>query len=644
MFSSFTRGASAVKVFSSSSVPVDEVLSREDLAEIIMNADGPGQRAMLSYTERNLPRILAAAQKVSAKLQHTSNAAALLVRCIQTHPNQAETIRRIVPSTISVFARKGLTPAPVASACQRILLAAFEEDFSDTSYGVNIALGDEIVHGAIRNLATSTVVGETLISLFGSALNANTIMLPSTTPNIFTDVWIKHGFPFHVASYCRIAMSSFECQPYFTFMIEAIKRGMSHSAGPIVDQILQKTAFTDMLQAVLECSEANVQQLKEAPSETSPYPLASDGVALIASILALVRKSFPPTETPAQYKATIRSSAPLMLVVENLKRFVMLLQGDASSSRVGLTKLAVLDVISELVQTNIHGLDAALCEAQAIQVVFELWESFPHNDFVSRSVERMVMSVFSRKGNPISASHDNLLTSLMYVDGETYLSKLREWCVSTTLANTSLQATALNLVMELHETPWFSTQGARLEGFFVEVLQLHCAERVHQWMSPITGSAYASRGSGCPGFVTVHRPPSNPQNVHANVSNSDSSSELDEEERMPLANQARRGVNPLPCSSDDASLSSSAGNEVMRQRLSAYVSANGDAEDDDLEVVGRPFDDGFGFRDFSEGDDVVNIDDADPIEKAHSLDRCDDDEWVEQTIQDVSTAVDGGSP
>lgn len=216
MFNGFRlEVAQPSKLFACLSTAPDIILNRDDAIEHAQNATSDQNRFVLQYVERNLPRLLLIAHRNTTDAQVSRNAAALIIHYMKTHADTSEIIRNIVPSTLGVLSRKGTISAPLAIFMQRILLAAFDEDFSETSYAINISLGDEVVHGAIRNLASSTIVGETLIALFGSALSADVMMQPSTIPNIFTDVWIKHGFPHHFVAYCKVAMTTLDGQPFF---------------------------------------------------------------------------------------------------------------------------------------------------------------------------------------------------------------------------------------------------------------------------------------------------------------------------------------------------------------------------------------------------------------------------------------------
>ncbi|CUG86059.1 Hypothetical protein, putative [Bodo saltans] len=642
MFSSFTRSATASKVFASSSTPVDEILARDDLQDIVYNPDGPGQRNMIAYVDKHVARILSAQQKDGVSDRVVSNACTLLVRYLQTHPKADEAIRCVVPSTIAIYARKGILPSRVCSSVQKVLLAAFDEDFSRTSYSINISLGDEIIHGAIRNLSYHAVAGETLIALFGSALSAATMMMPATTPNTFTDIWIKYNFPLHVAAYCRVAMSSIDLQPYFLFMQEILKRGLSHSAGPIVDAILQATSFEILIHSVVECNEASCTAQRQGLSDE--FPLASDGLALIAACLTLIRKTIPPTETQRHYTASIEHCAPISRICAVLPRLVGLLEyhepTSGGSRRVfGCRRLAVLDILSELVACNIFGVDKALVEAGALEAMMDLWKLFPNNDFIGRAVERSLTALFLRRKPATAVSNGgdgDLFMQTIYFQAPTsvdscdgVLGTLRQLAYQDPWKGTSMQAFALCIVIVLDELPWFSSPNALHDGYFSHVLQLHCRERVHAWMNPISGSAFGDPGSGCPLFTPVHRPPSNPS--HVDVSHHDSIGE-EEDERLPASPV-------LPSSSLTVSDSRSA-------RYSSTPHFHDGEDGEQASDAGFQF----SFEDAGGGDDTVNIDndddelvatDEDAIEvvKEDSCDRFEDQVWVEQAIQDVDAAV-----
>lgn len=659
MFSSFTRSATAAKVFASSSTPVDEILARDDLQDIVGNPDGPGQRNMIAYVDKHVARILSAQQKEGASDRVVNNACTLLVRYLVTHPRADEAIRCVVPSIIAIFARKGVLPAKVCASVQKVLLAAFDEDFSRTSYSINISLGDEIIHGAIRNLSQNAVAGETLIALFGSALSAATMMMPATTPNTFTDVWIKYNFPLHVSAYCRVAMSSIEFQPYFLFMQEILKRGLSHSAGPVVDAILQPVSFELLLQAVVECNEASSSlQQQGLPDE---FPLASDGLALIASCLALARKTIPPTETHRQYAASVEYCVPISRVLRVLHRLVGLLAYGAPTAAsprkiVGLRRLAVLDILVELVSCNVMGVDEVLISSGALEAMMELWQLFPNNDFIGRAVDKSLTSLFQRrKPSTLDLRADgvgcDVLLKNLYFDAALnvpeagaprgVLATLHSMCFEEVWRGTSLQAFALNIVMALNEYPWFSSPNAKHDGYFIEVLQLRCAERVHAWMSPISGSAFSDPGSGCPSFHPVHRPPSNPS--HIDISHHDSTGDQEEDDHLPSSPMLTTSV----ASATDPTAS-------RQSRYTSGSSSFGEGDVDDVDpdesfhftfgasgVAAATDDDTVVVEDVDDDSSELPTTDEDAIErsKEDSCDRFEDQVWVEQVIQDVDTAV-----
>jgi hypothetical protein len=464
-------------------------------------------------------------------------------------------------------------------------------------------------------------------------------MMPATTPNTFTDMWIKFNFPLHVAAYCRVAMSSIDLQPYFLFMQEILKRGLSHSAGPVVDAILQATSFELLVQSVVECSEASyAAQRQGLPDE---FPLASDGLALVASCLALIRKTIPPTENQKQYCASIDYCVPISRIIGVLPRLVGLLVFHeplvGGTRRVfGCRRLAVLDILSELVACNIFGVDEALIASGAIEAMIELWKRFPNNDFIGRAVEKSLTAVFFRRKPPANNDGDggDLLIQSLYMQAPTsadsaegVLGALRQFCYGEVWKGTSLQAFALNIAIALDELQWFSSANALHDAYFSHVLQLHCGERVHAWMNPISGSAFGDPGSGCPLFTPVHRPPSNP--THIDVSQHNTVGD-EEDEHLPAS--------PV--------LTSSAGSDTRSAR---YSSTLHESDDDHHSEHQSDAAFQFTFEDAVGGDDTVNVgdddelaptgDDAIEIAKEDSCDRFEDQVWVEQVIQDVDIAV-----
>ena len=650
MFAGFGNPTIAAlsKLFSSSGTPIDKILARSDVLEFLDGVDKHGQKQVVSYVDKNLPRFLSAVQKQGSSLVSVKNASLIISRYIEWHSYPTESIRRIVPSTLGLLAKRGLLQPHVAQAFQTILLAAFEQDFFQTTFAINITLGDEIVHGAIRNISASAAIGETLLALFGSAVSPSTMMAPSTTPQIFTEEWIKRDFPFHLAAYSKIAMAALDSQSYFYFMLELVKRGLSHSSGPLVDGLLTKEVVGELFSTVVDACE-------QTDGSANTFPLAADGVVLLNSIISLLRRSMPPTENAVMYNATVEHYAPIDALFKYGPRLVGLLSRTEMLSKgfcpngLGTARLAVCDMLCELAAFQLYRLDAMIVELGFPRKLFELLHSFPHNDILQRAAEKIILGVFKRTifSGLTSEQHlrnDPLLNYFVYGDGFRHLLELREWSEDTELSGTSLQAFSFSTCYTLNDMILtFAFEGSPADGIYAELLQVRKVDQLRHWTAPITGKGYERVGSGCPGVQVHHRPVVNP----GNISMPSSSSLLSTEEEPPLDT-----LHPLPIK-----------NQPSSNRMAQYA-VQDDRDPSPSEEPQGPeggeifsFDDpgaappngnGNGSKSPPNGccddSDDVNIDDIDGddsylLQRRTSLSASRDEEWVEKTIQDVSDAL-----
>ncbi|EPY23992.1 hypothetical protein STCU_03472 [Strigomonas culicis] len=380
------------------------------------------------------------------------NATELLAVYIGASTNFKSAIDRIVPVSVAALGRKGVLIPSVALSVQRLLLAAFEADFAKATDTIAITLDEDIVKGTIRNIAESSIVAETIIALFGSALSAIAMMAPTTHTHVFTSAWIEKRFPQHFISFLETAIKTPSSHNYFYFFRELLKRGFSHSAGPVVDVLLQKSLMVSMVETTLRSCEAELERARkrrrsanggsadgtEAPSaataasSTSHYgvteaeSLASNAMGVFANTIGLVRKSLIIPETPEMYFTTANYVSVVACVDVYHQRFMQLLDLEevqrgvdefrlvaehdadgrtpttvapsmgANRSVLGMTRLAICELFTDLTHYHLGSTDRIAVECNFLQALLLLCRRYHNHDTLIRLLHKNILSIFSR--------------------------------------------------------------------------------------------------------------------------------------------------------------------------------------------------------------------------------------------------------
>ena len=546
-------------MIANTSTPVDDLLVREDLGLLLRehDRDSSQHKYIITYAEKHLPRIVSAIQKPSNTSTQVSNAADLLVQLI-LEDDRLDTIRKVVPPTLGTLAKKGIVSTCSAQALQIVLINAFDKNFKTTTAAISITLSDEIIHGAIRNLSCSATVSGTLVALFGAALPTSTMLSPSTVPQSFTSTWIKKNFPLHLVQYITIAMSSPECKPYFSFMSEVFKRSFSQGGGPLVDDILAPSSINELTHAVVQAALA---------SDGGPnnFPLAGDGVALLATIVNVVKRSLIPSQTSGTYRIPILDhSAPLQSILGGAvvgDSLIRLLDNDATvagtlrTKQLGSLRLAICELYAEVALLHLRQTDEVLLAINFPDSLFSLVRRFPQNDNLVRILEKFLTSLVSQRavaavdGRANQFIDEDLLwihffaSSPPAADGSSGRSRLADllldWASSPELSNTTLQAYSISLCVKLSDSITALSSGAngrpvllipsiQKNPFQTIVERGAVADKLYVWNTPITGKGFSERGSGCPAAAVVHRPLRNPTNISLETSDEISNDALDD--------------------------------------------------------------------------------------------------------------------
>jgi hypothetical protein len=572
-----TQLSTTGRMIASTSTPVDDLLAREDLGLLLRehSRESSQHKHILGYIEKNLPRIMAAIQKQSSTATQITNAGELLVQFI-LEDERLDTIRKVVPPTLGTLAKKGVVSPCTALALQHVLINAFDKNFKGTVTAISITLSDEIVHGAIRNLACSATISGTLVALFGAALPTSTMLSPSTVPQMFTAGWLRWGFPLHLVQYVTVAMSTPDCKPYFGFMSEVLKRSFNQGGGPLVDEIMSPQPMGELVAAIVQaatCSDGGPQN----------FPLAGDGVALLTIVVNVVKRSLIPTQNGASYRAPIlQQCAPLRHILEHSVGAVLVqlldndgvVSGTLRPTQLGSLRVAICEMYVEVVLLHLRQADEALLAIDFFSALFRTVQRFPNNDSIVRVVEKIFLALVSQRAVAATdgrtdrfieedllwryfmrppSSLDTIQTSDT-VEAATAIQPtclacrlLRQWATSAVLANTTLQACSISLAVKLAEALAALLAGANgrpapapiaetVPNPFQQIVEdAVIAERLYIWNTPITGKAFGEKGSGCPSATIFHRPLRNPTNISLEISGDESAGGVEDvlPPRMP---------------------------------------------------------------------------------------------------------------
>ncbi|KAH9579011.1 hypothetical protein LSM04_009753 [Trypanosoma melophagium] len=521
-----------LKLCASSSTKVDEVISRTDLHSFLQS-QRESRREMipiLNFVERCFPElIMAALNPVPETKSLTSpvkkgysnenptprpkvlctNATELIAFYLTFSQDSRIKVVTTVNATISLLENTTTMSSLVSLCFKRLLLVAFEVNPEVAAEAISGILSEKIIEGAIRNIATSFVVAETVMAIFGSALTAEEIVSPETRTHIFTEGWIMWNFPQRYASYIETALRSKDNQAYFYFFREIMKRGFSHSAGPVADVLLKYEVVTELVKTVIEsCEEARINP--------SAIPLVSQGVEVIYSIISLVRKSIIPPDEKEMYAVNILLNAPVKSFYMYAERFCNLLSGEASVvlSRIDAMRIAVCELFVEILRFNMKYTDEIITQYLFLEKLVLMALKHPNSNRLCILLQQSILSIFSNDRNV----EDNIILQHI-ISRETppkrgFLSDCVSICASELLSQTSLSAVLIESCRGLISKPLFRNSTGPLWHViepFVEnpVIQ----KRMENMDEPITGAGFTTRGSGCQEKIQ-HRPTVDHTGIH----------------------------------------------------------------------------------------------------------------------------------
>ncbi|GET91473.1 hypothetical protein, conserved [Leishmania tarentolae] len=473
-----------------------------------------------------------------------ANLTELLSFCI-THSQDRSEINAVVAACIQALSREKTLESQRSFAVQRLLLEAFDSDFEATTQAIADALTHSTIKGVVENLAGNSIVAETLIALFGSALSAVWMVKPTTKTALFTSQWIRLDFPTTLCAYLPVAIRDTGMYHYFYFYKELLKRGYSHSAGPIVDVLLSEPLVSEYVECILSCCEQDVGRsalLTPDGAAATPVSLVADGMEVLVSIIGLVRKSLVLPETSFMYHADTRYITPVAVLQQQAPRLTALLSptpkqepeldtsGPSSdcSSRLlaavapgamyglGPLRLAVCELFVEFSLFQLASTDNTLITSGFFPAFIGCCERFPQHDALARALHRCILSIFQRAtlvGESLNAAAErDCLWRYLVKAGTVVLqcgaveSVLGALTHLAQIPNTSLSSLCIDVLSNLSSLPLFQSAAG---GPFEEVLEAFKAseviqERVRHMDAPITGENFEEGTStGLP--EPVHR-------------------------------------------------------------------------------------------------------------------------------------------
>lgn len=631
---------SVPKLLSSSSTVLDDVLSRSDVADYLRQFTEPTKtpKSVITFVERNMPKLLAVAQRAPADSSSSTsqnrrtsdpastersgngegsvsggssasgdwrdptvasvNATELLAVYISAAGPRAS-IDKIVPVSLAALTRRDVLLPTVALSVQRLLLAAFDADFVKTTETITLALDEEVVQGAIRNLSQSSIVAETIIALFGSALSAVSMMAHTTRTRLFTAGWIQMRFPRHFIDYLSTAIRAPSHYNYFFFFREMLKRGFSHSAGPIVDVLLQKEYMTSLIDTILDCCEEEAEAAAAAASTklklvTPLEPsLTADALGILSAIVNLVRKSLITPETPEMYWCTVNHIAPIHVLDAHAKRFVALLECPANTTAahhtaeiLGMGRLFICEMFTEMALMHLSSTDQTLVQSGFLPAFIETCRRFPNNDTLVRLMHKCMLAIFSRplllgEQLPDVPERDLLMKHMIATEQAPngVFTRLLQFGTDAEFKDTALAAFSLDLLSKLAELPLFSKEK---DGPLAPLLHSFADDawlqgRMGSMRAVITGDKFKEKGSAATGAVR-HRPLINL--VGEPLRTSLSISSPDENDGSPWG--MKSGNSAANDDSTNTASSSSGGGSGFADGRSRRRGGSGNSRDDNL--------------------------------------------------------------
>ncbi|KPA84678.1 hypothetical protein ABB37_01188 [Leptomonas pyrrhocoris] len=462
------------------------------------------------------------------------NLAELLSFCIAQSPAQSDVNAVVAACTEALSCSKTLE-AHRAFAVQRLLLEAFDSDFETTTQVIADTLTPATIIGVVENLASNSIVAETLIALFGSALSAVWMVKPTTKTALFTSRWIALGFPKKLCAYLPIAIRDPGMYHYFYFFKELLKRGYSHSAGPVVDVLLGEPLVSDYVECILSCCEHDVGRsplFTPDGAAAAPVSLAADGMEVLVSVVSLVRKSLVLPETSRMYEASTQCITPLRVIEAQASRITALLtptaKGKAAQSSscpllsnyppqgFGPLRLAVCELFVEFSLFQLAEVDRTLISSKFFPAFFACCERFPQHDALARCLHRCVLAIFQRATlvgeSPRDAADRDLLwkyavqPKTVRLQGGKAFSMLGAMIHFAEVPNTALSSHCIDVLTNLTAMPLFqATAGGPHEEQLAACSNSEpIQERVRNMATPITGKEFEKPGSA-PLPLSVHR-------------------------------------------------------------------------------------------------------------------------------------------
>lgn len=516
------------KLCASDSTTVDDVLARDDLVSCLQMSRGVGVEisSVVAFVEGALSRLVALAlcpptavnsplspekmsdthdtapQKQQGLGSHHANATELITYFLRFSKQPREAVDRVVTMTIRVLGN-GETLAPVvAHGFHGIIWEALRVDPFATAEAVAATLDESIVFGTIRNIASSFLVSEAVMGLFGWDQKDIHGLLPTSDPLVFTDAWIELRFPQRLVSYMPVALRAEGQLPYFCFLRDLIENGFSFGVGPMVDALLEYEVISGCVKDILLGCE-------EARRNPHVVPFASQGVEVFHATIALVRRSLLPIDTSEVYNTVVTQIAPLKCIQMYAVPFcnlVVLPVITAVTSHVDSLQVALCDMFVEVLKFQVRETDQIITEIGFLEKLLMLSLKYPESNRLSTLLHQSVLLIFAGEFNAVDRVILQHITAQETPPARGFLSACMNLCTNESYRHTSLSALMLDAWQILSPKVCSSEKLVPL-WHVMGPLATHVSlqKRIEGMKIPVTGRGFSAVGSGCQEQIR-HRP------------------------------------------------------------------------------------------------------------------------------------------
>lgn len=418
-------------------------LRHDDLSDFISDAESSqaSQGRLVTFVNNRLPRLVSILLgEVSEKEESDAtaayiraNARDLLNSYISYGPQKgADAISRVVPSVFAVFSKSQALHPSTAASVSSVITTATRTDLMATISAVAITLDPVAMHGMLRHCATNTTIMNLVVALVCTPLpnqqNADgdadwetfqSTLFNSSSPSptrkrtavpnsdasngadeyVVDDLTMELlnlDFPLFLSNYVTVAMATPDGAPYFQFVAEVVRRGLSVRVGPLVDKLLEPRCFDALVAAVVDaCCAYDGSEVE--------FPLAPNGVQLLINVMSLLRNSIPPTENKDGYELPNSTQhIPIKAVLGSLPKLSEVISSTSCTSKAarpnsfGRLRMKVIALLSQLVDFGRRDIDDAIMNSGIIGSLLDAMERFPTNNIMLQAAFSLLRAINSR--------------------------------------------------------------------------------------------------------------------------------------------------------------------------------------------------------------------------------------------------------